>query len=156
MDKSADKKPHKDKKRKPSQRQDLSGKKEKKPFSWRPVAVACGIVLLVIVLLYPAGRDYYKTMRTEQRLQAQLEAVTERNDAVEAENEALQTPEGVENQARNEYGWVREDENSVVVTNQEGTVDNASRLPDHLDIDSIHAPSTWYYNILDTIFFVHE
>lgn len=156
MVKGMEKKPRKDKKRKPAQRQDVPGAKSKKPLSWKPFALAVGIILLVLVLLYPVGRDYYKTLRMEQRLQAQLDAVNARNDAVEAENEALQTDEGVENQARTEYGWVREGENSAVVTNQEGTVDNASRLPDHLDTDSIHAPSTWYYSILDTIFFVHE
>lgn len=129
---------------------------QRKPFPWRSIAVAGGIILLVFVLLYPVGRSFYQTLRTEQRLQAQLDAVTERNEAVEAENDALQTEEGIESQARTEYGWVREGEESAVVTNQEGTVDNASRLPDHLDTNSIHAPSTWYYNILDTIFFVHE
>lgn len=154
MAKAKNKTPHKDRKRKPSQRQD--GNTRRGPVSWRPFALVGAIVVLVIILLYPVGRDFYKTMRTEQRLQAQLDAISERNDAVEAENEALQTEEGVENQARTEYGWVREGENSAVVTNQEGAVDNASRLPDHLDTDSIHAPSTWYYNILDTVFFVHE
>lgn len=156
MEAEAKKKPHKDKRRKPSQRQDTLSEKKRKPVSWRPFAIAAAVVVLAIVLVYPVGRDFYKTMRTEQRLQAQLEAVSERNAAVQAENDALQTEEGIENQARAEYGWVREDENSVVVTNQEGTVDNASRLPDHLDIDSVHAPETWYYNIFDTIFFVHE
>lgn len=112
-------------------------------------------VVFALVVLYPVGRDYYKTMRTEQRLRA-TRAVTERNEAVQAENDALQTEEGVENQARSDLGWVREGESSAVVTNEQGTVDNASRLPDHLDEKSITAPQTWYYSILDTIFFVHE
>lgn len=134
-------------------------KRERKPISShtkRVVAIVACIVVLAIVILYPVGRDYYTTLRTEQRLQAQLDAVNARNEAVEAENEALQTEEGVENQARSDLGWVREEEEAAVVTNEQGTVDNTSRLPDHLDKDSITAPQTWYYSILDTLFFVQQ
>ena len=157
MDAKTDKKPQGAKKRTTSRRAGApKAKKERRKRSWRvPVIVAC-IVLLAVIILYPVGRDYYQTMRTQQRLQAQLDAVTERNEAVQAENDALQTEEGVENQARSDLGWVREGESSAVVTNEQGTVDNTSRLPEHLDEKSITAPQTWYYTILDTIFFVHE
>ena len=145
------------KKRKPSRRAGApKAKKERRKRSWRVPAIVACIVLLAVIILYPVGRDYYQTMRTQQRLQAQLDAVTERNEAVQAENDALQTEEGVENQARSDLGWVREGESSAVVTNEQGTVDNTSRLPEHLDEKSITAPQTWYYTILDTIFFVHE
>lgn len=150
-----DKKSRGAKRRKPSQRADAP-KVHKRERSWRTLAIVGCIILFAIIVLYPVGRDYYKTMRTEQRLQAQLDAVNERNEAVQAENDALQTEEGIENQARSDLGWVREGESSAVVTNEQGTVDNASRLPDHLDEKSITAPQTWYYTILDTIFFVHE
>lgn len=157
MGTKTDKKPQGVKKRKPSQRTDApKTQKRKREHSWRIPAIIGCIILFAVIVLYPVGRDYYKTMRTEQRLQAQLDAVNERNEAVQAENDALQTEEGVENQARSDLGWVREGENSAVVTNEQGTVDNASRLPDHLDEKSITAPQTWYYTILDTIFFVHE
>ena len=139
--------PKRSEKRKPSQRADAP-RVRKRERSWRVLAIVACIIVFALVVLYPVGRDYYKTMRTEQRLQAQLDAVTERNEAVQAE--------GIENQARSDLGWVREGESSAVVTNEQGTVDNASRLPDHLDEKSITAPQTWYYSILDTIFFVHE
>jgi len=154
MGANSDKKTKGGKRRKPSQRTDAP-RVRKRERSWRTLAIVGCVIVLAIVVLYPVGRDYYKTMRTEQRLQAQLDAVTERNEAVQAENDALQTEEGIENQARSDLGWVREGESSAVVTNEQGTVDNASRLPDHLDEKSITAPQTWY-TILDTIFFVHE
>lgn len=159
MAKRVDKQEKQDaKRRKPSQRVDAKpAKRQKKPMSARTrrvIAVVACIIVLVIVILYPVGRDFYSTMRTEQRLQAQLDAVNARNEAVKAENDALQTEEGIENQAHSDLGWVKEGEEAVVVTNAQGTVDNVSRLPDHLDKDSIRAPQTWYYNILDVIFFV--
>ena len=157
MDAKTDKKPQGAKTRKPSRRAGApKAKKERRKRSWRVPAIVACIVLLAVIILYPVGRDYYQTMRTQQRLQAQLDAVTERNEAVQAENAALQTEEGVENQARYDLGRVREGESSAVVTNEQGTVDNTSRLPEHLDEKSITAPQTWYYTILGTIFFVHE
>lgn len=143
----------KKKRRKPSQR---SSSKERRSVSKRPLIIAACIIVFCVVLLYPVGRDYYQTLRTEQRLQAQLDAVNARNEAVRAENDALQTDEGIENQARADLGWTREGEQSAIVTNGEGTADNVSKLPEHLDISSITAPQTWYYSILDAMFFVHE
>lgn len=140
---------------KPAQRSAPKPRKSRQ-ISWKPLAITGCVIILVIAVLYPVMREYYQTLRTEQRLQAQIEAVTARNEAVQAENEALNTPEGIENQAQSDLGWTKEGENAAVVTNEQGTIDNVSRLPDHLDKDSITAPKTWYYNILDFVFFVHE
>lgn len=121
----------------------------------RRVAIVVAVLLVVaIAILYPMGRTYYQTMREEQRLQAQLDAVNARNEAVSAENDALQTQEGIENQAREDLGWVKEGEQGAVVTNEQSATDNTSKLPERVDEKSIRAPQTWYYSILDTIFFV--
>lgn len=119
------------------------------------IVIAC-LVVLAVVVLYPVGRTYYQTLRTEQRLQAQLDAVNARNDAVAAENEALQTQEGIENQARENLGWIKEGEEGAIVTNEQGSTDNTSKLPERVDESNIKAPQTWYYSILDAIFFVQE
>lgn len=122
----------------------------------RVVIITLCLVIAVLVILYPAAQSYYQTMRHEQLLQAQFDAVTARNDAVAAENEALQTQEGIEAQAREDLGWVKEGEEGAIVTNEQGTTDNTSKLPEQVDKSKIRAPQTWYYAILDTIFFVHE
>ncbi len=119
------------------------------------IVIVC-LVVLAVVVLYPVGRTYYQTLRTEQRLQAQLDAVNARNDAVAAENEALQTQEGIENQARENLGWIKEGEEGAIVTNEQGSTDNTSKLPERVDENNIKAPQTWYYSILDAIFFVQE
>ena len=145
------------KRQKPSQRTGERKAPKRSHARAKRVALVIGcIALFAIVVLYPVGRDYYQAMRTEQRLQAQLDAVNARNEAVQAENDALQTEEGIENQAHADLGWVKEGENAAIVTNEQGTADAISRLPDHIDIEGIKAPQTWYYSILDTIFFVHE
>ena len=121
----------------------------------RVVIVTLCLVIAVLFILYPAAQSYYQTLRHEQLLQAQYEAVTARNDAVAAENEALQTQEGIEAQAREDLGWVKEGEQGAIVTNEQGTTNNTSKLPEQVDKSKITAPQTWYYAILDKIFFVH-
>ena len=132
-------------------------KKEKKdPTRRRFVVVGSIVVVLVCVgLLYPAGRTYYESVRTDQRSAAQLAAIEARNAEIQRQNDYLQTDEGIEDQARKDGGYVREGEEGVVITNGGSSTDRNTQLPDQVDLDRIHAPSTWYYDILDAFFFVH-
>ncbi len=120
----------------------------------RIVASVVCVLALAIVFLYPLAQDYYKSFRDEQRVQAQVDAVADRNSAIEKENSDLETDEGVENQARKELGWVKDGDQSAVVTNAGEGSSTDSKLPSRVDTDSIEAPHTWYYDILDTVFFV--
>ncbi len=132
-------------------------KKEKgNPTRRRFIVVGSVVVVLVCAgLLYPAGRTYYESVRTDQRSAAQLAAIEARNAEIQRQNDYLQTDEGIEDQARKEGGYVREGEEGVVITNGDSSTDRNTQLPDQVDLDRIHAPSTWYYDILDAFFFVH-
>ncbi len=118
-------------------------------LGWRILAVFVVSVLIVGVVLYPIGCTYYQAMRQEQQLQAVLDAVNERNQSIQDENDELETDEGIENQAREEYGWVKEGEHATVVTNGG---DNSAEMPSQVDESQIEPPHTWYYDILDVIF----
>ena len=120
----------------------------------RTIIIVVAAIVVVVAILYPAARTYYQSVRDEQRLQAQVEAVNAYNEAVQAENEALQTEEGIENQAREDLGLVKEGEQEAIVTNEQGGASNTSKLPEKVDESKITAPKTWYYSILDAIFFV--
>ena len=137
-------------------RGEKKGKKERKnPTRRRFVVVGTVVVVLVCAgLLYPAGRTYYESVRTDQRSAAQLAAVEARNAEIQRQNDYLQTDEGIEDQARKEGGYVRDGEEGVVITNGDSSTDRNTQLPDQVDLDQIHAPSTWYYDILDAFFFV--
>ena len=120
-----------------------------------PARIAIIVLVLVIAIgaiLYPIGCTYYQAIRQEQKLQAELDAVNERNDAIDADNSALETDEGVESQARKEYGWVKDDENATIVTNADDSDDTSNELPSQVSSEEIEAPHTWYYDILDVIF----
>lgn len=118
-----------------------------------PLKVVGGIVIFVLLsfaLLYPMGCTYYQAMREQQRYQAELDAVNARNDIIQQENSALGTDEGVESQARKELGWVKDGEQAVIISNSDSDI--SSGMPDQVDEDSIEAPHTWYYDILDVVF----
>ena len=54
-----------------------------------------------------------------------------------------------------EYGWVEKGDQSALVTNA-GDNGSGSKLPAQPDLESIKAPQTWYYSLLDAVFFVSE
>ena len=58
-------------------------------LGWRILAVFVVSVLIVGVVLYPIGCTYYQAMRQEQQLQAVLDAVNERNQSIQDENDEL-------------------------------------------------------------------
>lgn len=116
------------------------------------IALVCAVAVCA-ALLYPVGQTYYQTVRGEQRLQAELDAVSARNEKISEQNKALETDEGVENQARSEFGWTKEGESVGVVTNADDKADASTTLPEQIDGSKIKAPQTWYYDILDKIFF---
>lgn len=113
------------------------------------------VVVLCIAAVYPVGQRYYETMRTEQLYEAQAQALQERNDAIKQENESLKTDEGVEAEAHEQLGWTKDGEQSAVVTNAGDSSSSSSDLPSEVDLSDVDVPHTWYYDILDVIFFVN-
>ncbi|MGN0077263.1 MAG: septum formation initiator family protein [Coriobacteriales bacterium] len=111
---------------------------------------AIALLIVAAAVLYPMGCTYYQALRQEQTLQAELDAVNQRNEQIEAENKQLETDEGVENQAREEYGWVKDDEKATVVVNSSDS--GSGDMPSQVDGSKIEPPHTWYYDILDIIF----
>lgn len=111
---------------------------------------AIAVLIVAAAVLYPIGCTYYQALRQEQTLQAELDAVNQRNEQIDAENKQLETDEGVENQAREEYGWVKDDEKATVVVNSGDS--GSGDMPSQVDGSKIEPPHTWYYDILDIIF----
>lgn len=111
-------------------------------------AVAC--FALAFVVVYPAARDYYVMMRTTAQQQAEYEALTERQDYIQAEIDRLSTDEGIEDEASKEFGWVKEGDNAVYVNG----LDPSDEDPVYADVlaGSVPAPATWYSGLLDPLF----
>lgn len=78
--------------------------------------------LLVVLALSVLGWVFYTPMkiqyqesREQQRLQAELDSLKERNEALSAQVDRLRTPEGVEEVARQTLGMVKQGEHAYVV-----------------------------------------
>lgn len=120
--------------------------------------VSGGIVLCLlvgVVSLYPALREYYLAYRVNEQLLQELEAVKVRNDEIQGQIDYLNTQEGVADRARERYGWVREGETAVNITGLEIS-DATTILPETITSGSIEAPSTWWTSFLDMLFAVEE
>ena len=116
------------------------------------VSLACvACLVLTCVFLYPTAKQCYVTMRECDRLQAEYEAIENRNAAIQAEVDALSTQEGVEDRAREELGWVKTGEHAVTVYGIDVSEDDAA-FSANIVPGSIEAPDTWYSQWLDPLF----
>lgn len=124
------------------------------PLAQIPHVQVIAVVLVIVLcglIVYPAARDNYITLRNNERLSAELSAVQARNDQLSSQVEALSTDEGVEDAAR-ELGWTRAGEEAMVVRGMDA--DTTLALPDTVTTSSISAPGHWYTPVLDFLFHV--
>jgi hypothetical protein len=110
---------------------------------------------MAAVMLYPAARDYYIAKRDNERITAEHEAVVERNDRIREQIEELQTPEGIEDRAREEFGWVKEGEEAVNITGL-SVSESSTGLPAIVEPDSIEVAESWWTQTLDEFFGVER
>ncbi|MDR3036930.1 MAG: septum formation initiator family protein [Coriobacteriales bacterium] len=122
-----------------------------------PALIVSVVILLFLVLaavmLYPVAREYYVAQRENDRLSAEYQAVLERNEKIRQQIDDLQTPEGIEDRAREEWGWVKQGEQAVNITGLNIT-DSSTGLPTAVESGSIKAPEDWWTQTLDEFFAV--
>ena len=116
--------------------------------------VACAVVAFAVFMLYPSCQNYYNETRQLQQLQAEYEALNSYNTQMQAQIDYLNTDEGLEDYARSELGWIREDEQMATVEGVESSVDGSSQTNDVQSPlnETISAPDTWYSGFLDFFF----
>lgn len=110
-----------------------------------------GRLVLTGIFLYPSAKQYYVTMRECDRLQAEYEAIENRNANIQSEVDALATDAGVEDRAREEFGWVKTGEHAVNVRGLDVGEDE-STFRANIVPGSVKAPETWYSKWLDPLF----
>ena len=119
------------------------------------VRVLIGLLALVLFsadFLYPVARDYYTAVREHARVEAAYEVAAQRTAALEADVAALSTDEGIQDRAREEYGWVMPGENAVTVTGLQQASHPTQTANDVPTVESVTAPETWYSPTLDVLF----
>lgn len=89
-----------------------------------------GVVILAAWSIYPVFKLQYEHKREVTTLEAELASLKERNGELRQEVDALQTPEGVEEVARETLGLVKPGEQAYVVTGGAADESTATVEPD--------------------------
>ena len=113
------------------------------------------LLALAVYMLYPVTRDFYVAYRENSRLAAEYSAVVDRNEKIQELLDFLKTQEGIEDIAREQFGWVLEGERAVNITGLDIT-ENSMSLPAFIEPGSVEAPEYWWTVILDKFFGVEE
>lgn len=115
-----------------------------------PVIIVA-VIIATAVMLYGPACNLYAAWRSGLDLQATYDATAQSNDQLTSEVDALMTPEGVQDLAR-ERGYVGEGETGVVV---EGLSDADADATPMGTGAVVSADVPWYVNVADVIFQYH-
>lgn len=135
----------------------VAASSQKSPLTHRPLFIAfatfVACVLFASVFLYPTAQTYYQSIRENDRLNAEYQAVVARNAELVDQMASLSTNEGLSAYAHDRYGWIKPNENAVVV---QGLTDQTKNGLDSVAANvipgSVKAPDTWYSPFLDVFF----
>lgn len=127
----------------------LTSLKSSPKFIASAAVAAC--LVLSCLFLYPTAQQYYQAVREHDRLAAEYAAIEERNNAIEGDVASLQTDSGVENKAHEQFGWVKEGEETANVRGLD-LEDEESTFRANITPGSVEAPETWYSPFLDKLF----
>ena len=116
--------------------------------------VALAVVVFAVFMLYPSCQNYYVETRQLQQLQAEYDALNSYNTQMQSQIDYLNTDEGLEEYARSELGWIRQDEHMATVEGVESSVEGSTQSSTtHSPLnEDIPAPDTWYSGVLDVLF----
>lgn len=124
----------------------------------RLTVAVCAV--LVCAFLYAPAQQYYQSSRDNARLQAEYDAIAQRNDALQQQNDILSTDAGIQDAVRSKYGYVQNGEQTANVSGlSQGSEDDAQEVTAtdaNVVAGSVAAPTYWYTPILDFVFNVKE
>lgn len=106
------------------------------------LVVFLGVVIFLLVGLYPPIRGYYHAVREHDELLLNQQKLEEDKKRLESEVNSLQTKEGIEEKAR-EQGYVSEGEESARVVGLDKKKD---------DTTAQHPEYPWYIKVGDFVF----
>lgn len=114
---------------------------------FRVALLIAALVLGVLMAMYGPVQTYYRAWRAGQDLQAQLDELKASNEQYKDDIQALQTREGIEDEARRR-GYVTNGETKVVVDGLNDGSDDSSQSSD----GDQQAQKPWYIELGDKVF----
>lgn len=114
---------------------------------FRVALLIAALVLGVLMAMYGPVQTYYRAWRAGQDLQAQLDELNASNEQYKDDIQALQTREGIEDEARRR-GYVTNGETKVVVDGLNDGSDDSSQSSD----GDQQAQKPWFIELGDKVF----
>lgn len=114
---------------------------------FRVALLIAALILGVLMAMYGPVQTYYRAWRAGQDLQAQLDELNASNEQYKDDIQALQTREGIEDEARRR-GYVTNGETKVVVDGLNDGSDDSSQSSD----GDQQAQKPWYIELGDKVF----
>lgn len=129
------------------------------PRSLKAATVVLCLVL-VGVFLYTPAQQYYQSLREHDKLEAEYAVLAQRNEVLDEQNDSLASNAGLEDAARQKYGYVVKGDQTAVVTGLSETATDSSRDGENIEANvltsSVKAPEEWYTPYLDAFFGVSQ
>lgn len=122
--------------------------------TWRVVALVGTAVLavgLTVAMLFEPAEDLYLSMRQNERLNDELQRNLDRNEQMQDRIDALQSAEGIQDEARRTLGLVLPGENAVTVTGTDYEP-ASSAVPAEVRRGSGTNTRSWATDLLDSVF----
>jgi len=113
------------------------------------------VLVLAVYILYPVARSYYSAWRENGRLEAEYQALLDRNARIKEQVDALKTREGIEDWVRQQFGWVPAGEKAANITGLDIN-ESSLGLPASVEPGSVEMSDLWWIKILDFIFGVED
>ena len=115
-----------------------------------------GVIIAVLVMIYPSLRDYYVAARTQEDLETYQAQLEDSNGQLKSDISYLETTDGIEDEAR-KRGYVGNGETGVEVNglDDSSSTDNTTNSSDSSASNQSTDTSSslpWYKRILDEIF----
>ncbi len=126
--------------------------------NWKssPKFITGAAFMLCLVLtcgfLYTPVQQFYHSVRERDRLQAEYVALEQRNESLQSEVKSLTTDSGVQDRAREQFGWVSQGEQAGAVKGLSSDEEESSNFTANIVPGSVPAPETWYSPVLDALF----
>lgn len=89
---------------------------KRKMYSWPILSILIILLLFAIQNVWSVGQKALETGVVAQEAQASLALLQEREEHLEKQVAELQEPFGIESQIREKYGYIKEGEEMVIVT----------------------------------------
>lgn len=118
-----------------------------------PVKIIIFIALTLVavsIFCYQPAKICYTQIRNTEKASTELSLVKARNEKLSANVASLKTDEGIEDKAKDDYGYVLAGEGSAHISGIEKQ--EATKLLEYVDSEKVTAPDTALTKILDAVF----